>query len=503
MAASYGSDDRRVIPRWRSAAAAARRRELSSARAVSAEWATRVAGELRAKELEWRKSPNSAIAGELATLALLANDPSRGVEAARALLPTVSYAWPLLQKLLQAPLLRSSSLMAVAASPPTKEAMRLEAASVRARITIDPRNAIAWTDMALTYAMLGQSAKAEGATRIAIALAPHNRFVLRSGARLYVHLGDPERAHDIVVREAVNSGDPWLIATEIAVADVARQSPRCGRQGRTALDGGQYRDRDLAELASALATLELEHGRTRQARRLFRRSLREPNDNALAQVEWAERTVGELGSRGSLLADTSAYEAQTRQYQRLGRWDEAVSAAVHWQGDEPYSEMAAAWSTAFASVANEDYKLAAMLAQQGLLANPRSPLLLNNLAYSLIESGELDRAETALSDLPKYMEKHTAIASMATTGLLAFRRGRPTDGRHHYQQAIRWAKASGFRDEEAMASVMVAGEEVRLGSAYALSAIGVAQDAVGAIETGLAALVLNRIRHMPGSVDAD
>ena len=161
-----------------------------------------------------------------------------------------------------------------------------------------------------------------------------------------------------------------------------------------------------------------------------------------------------------------------------------LSTAVYWQGDEPYSEVAAAWSTSLASVANQNYQLAATLAHQGLLANPGSPLLLNNLAYALVECGKLDGAERALANVPERIEEHTAIAGRATTGLLAFRRGSPPEGRRHYQVAIRQARAVGFREEEAMASVMLAGEEVRSGSAFALPAIAVAEEAVGPQRTG-------------------
>lgn len=497
MAASSGSDRRRVLPRWRSAAAAATRGELSNLRPASAAWAAGVGEELDDKEREWHETHDAAVAGELVTLAFLGNDPSRGLQAAETTLPSISSAWPLLQDLFRAPWLTSTTPMASPPAPPSVRDSRIDAARVRSRITADPRNAIAWTDMARVYSLLGQSKRAERATRVAMALAPLNRFVLRSAARLYVHQGDLERAHRAVVSAAHLSADPWLIATELAIADLANWTPRCGRQGRSALEAGRYRDRDVTELASALATLELGHGRTREARRLFRLALREPNDNALAQAEWAERSVGELGTRDLLQSDTSSYEAQTRLYRRLGKWSRAVAGAISWQGDEPYSEVAAAWSSSLVSVADENYRYAAHLSRQGLVANPGSGLLRNNLAYSLIECGDLEDAERILCGLPDSMEDHTAVASRATRGLLAFRRGNLDEGRRQYDEAIRQARSVGLREEEAMAAVMLAREEVRSGGVFGVAALDAASQAVKASGNGLSRLALDRILSGP------
>jgi hypothetical protein len=52
----------------------------------------------------------------------------------------------------------------------------------------------------------------------ALQLAPQNRHVLRSAARLFLHVGDPECAHDLVARNDATKNDPWLIAAEIAIA---------------------------------------------------------------------------------------------------------------------------------------------------------------------------------------------------------------------------------------------------------------------------------------------
>ena len=57
-----------------------------------------------------------------------------------------------------------------------------------------PRNAICWTQLALSYSRLGINKKAERCINIALSLAPHNRYVLRSASRFFVHIDESPRA---------------------------------------------------------------------------------------------------------------------------------------------------------------------------------------------------------------------------------------------------------------------------------------------------------------------
>jgi len=118
--------------------------------------------------------------------------------------------------------------------------------------------------------------------RVALALAPENRFILRAGARFLVFNEDPSAAHWLLSRSDAARHDPWLTAAEIAVADVAKQPPQLVRAGRNMLESGKFAPRHLAELAGAIGTLELNSGKNRRARKLFEQSLIDLNENALA-----------------------------------------------------------------------------------------------------------------------------------------------------------------------------------------------------------------------------
>src|SRR5439155_22265534 len=89
---------------------------------------------------------------------------------------------------------------------------------LRQRSIAEPRNAFVWVDLALLYTTLGLRDQAARAIRIALALAPEDRFVLRCASRFLVHIGDAERAHHILKRSEATPYDPWLMAAEFAVS---------------------------------------------------------------------------------------------------------------------------------------------------------------------------------------------------------------------------------------------------------------------------------------------
>src|SRR5205823_4591050 len=107
-----------------------------------------------------------------------------------------------------------------------------------------------WVDIARHYSIMGFNEQARRAIQKGVALAPENRFTLRSAARFYIHIGDPEVAHDILKRSEKTKSDPWLLAAEIAAATVAGRTSRLVRRGRGFLD--THPPFQATELASAI-----------------------------------------------------------------------------------------------------------------------------------------------------------------------------------------------------------------------------------------------------------
>ena len=169
--------------------------------------------------------------------------------------------------------------------------------SLKGRLKNWPHDAIARIDLAREYATLGQRSKALKPISVALALAPHNPFVIRSAARFFLNHGEPERALAVVRRTPRVLSDPWLLAAEIATASAAETSSRHVRLARSIINSGLFAPRHVSELASALATVDLESGNRRSARKLFAVALQNPTENSVAQAQWASSTSQDLDLR--------------------------------------------------------------------------------------------------------------------------------------------------------------------------------------------------------------
>ncbi len=137
---------------------------------------------------------------------------------------------------------------------------------LRQLLRVEPLDAIIWADLSRTYAILGLNDQAERCMTVALQLAKDNRFILRSAGRLWIHLGDTEKAHDIIIKANSTRYDPWLLAAEVAIADLAGKKPRYVKSGRRLLSDGHVSVAHMSELASALATLEISHGNIKHSR---------------------------------------------------------------------------------------------------------------------------------------------------------------------------------------------------------------------------------------------
>src|SRR5260370_17589593 len=71
-------------------------------------------------------------------------------------------------------------------------------AAYRRSLREQPWNPIRLVDLAREYSTLGQQEPAERALVRAVALAPDNRFVLRSASRFFMHFGQPDEPPPIL-----------------------------------------------------------------------------------------------------------------------------------------------------------------------------------------------------------------------------------------------------------------------------------------------------------------
>ena len=222
---------RLMVPRWRSLAATLASGELSEPVRRSAPHSYRpFSQQLRAKLERWRLVPSAVSAAELVESAIVEGKESEAVSAARFLASQRSNAAPALKELAHVALRRAGYPNEVPAASPIEQNALVHL--WRRRTRVYPQNPIAWVELARHQMLRGKTRNSIRSMSVAVQLAPDNRHVLRSAARLYLHADDPERGHDTLVQSRATPHDPWLLSSEIVLAELAERYPQFARQAR-------------------------------------------------------------------------------------------------------------------------------------------------------------------------------------------------------------------------------------------------------------------------------
>ena len=464
--AGFGTDkDRKVVPRWRTLDITLRHGELNSTAPPRAQKVT--SDFLAQKLMDWRRHQTVGHAADLVGAALTLGREREVTGAARFLLQNdlrvSSWARELAEQALKTP-------ANVETVPPKPEALEKGAFYARVRdfrrlLRAEPRDPITWVELSRTYAILGLGEQAARSMTVALQLAVNNRFVLRSASRLWIHLEDPEKAHDIIVRSDRTTHDPWLLAAEIAVGSVAGRKPKFIKAARRMLTDRRFSPIHISELASAVATLELGSGSVKKPRQLFNLSLKRPTENSIAQAAWASRQNSSIRLNDKYLDLPNTFEARSWSFYLQSQWKQSIKECQLWQFDQPFSSRPSVQGSYVSAVALEDYRTSAWFARRGLMANPEDFTLLNNLAFACINRGDIKSAEEALARVDRLLQlsdREQAVLQ-ATRGFLKFRTGNVAIGRQLYLDARSKARKIQAHDGGrllALASVFHAIEEV-------------------------------------------
>jgi len=507
VSASESGSRRQLVPRWRPWRTTARLGESGSSTPRIIE---RSGFDKEQMLSRYRARPQSGRAAELLSAALIHEHRSDEIDAVAE--DHLNSGRVLIAELAAAALMDPEE-RARRAALVERENPRARIARLKVVLNREPRNAVRWVDIAREYTVLAQPAKAIKAMRVALALLPESRFVLRSAAALYVQVGDKEGALRLLEGTPRRTADPWLMAPYVAISDLADHKLRHHRDAIRLLNDGNMSVRDLAELAAALGTSELNSGSGRRGRQLLRQSAEIPTENSLAQIEWVSahllraRLVG--GTPIDVLRD---FEAHSRHAAYVGRWDDAVASASNWLADQPFSADAACFGS-FAAWMAEDWTLSYKLADDGLIANPGNPVLLNNAAVALVELGDLERAVKLLTvgrSAPG--DRRDRAVLTATEGLLFFRSGLVEEGRRRYDQTIGYFESQHDRQMAARAALILAREEILASTSEAEASWRRADRLVNASPTAdlatlkarISSLGFGRTRQLdllPGSAD--
>lgn len=473
MNLGFKNKERHVIPRWRAYADSVKLPELKASRPTP-RTSEQQYFDIEAKKIAFDSTGGSAFASDLISSALVSGDTGIALEAAESVLggPNETKS-----ELLRKQALRVAGIIELPQEDPCSSASevlhdtRTRITGLRSKTYVDPRNSIAWVDLALAYVLVGQLDRASRCMNVALSLSARNRFVLRSACRCFMHVGEKDRAHHLLMRSPVINSDPWILSAEIAVAAAIGKTSRNIKRASLLLAREKWSPRDTSELASQLGTIAMYTGKRKEARKLFEKALVEPNDNALAQIAWFGKEIPSARVAEMTASTPCSSEARALHAYNQMDWTEALDSAKGWFVDLPFSSWPVLFCSYIASTAFEDYHFSVELLRHGLRANPDDIVIKNNLAFALLQQNRIAEAE-ALVDRQRSETDHSIITAVmeATRGLLMFRKGYTDKGRGHYESSIAIASRLGDRPRAAMASVYLAMEEIRAKSDEAYAA---------------------------------
>lgn len=451
---------RRLVPRWRSLRATLTSLELAQPKPMlSSKVATAAPApdpDFLARLERWQLHPSLVTAAEFLEAAIVEGDEKVAVSAARQLIQVDKNAAPLIHAQAASVLVRHGYGDEV----PREIQFESMPYSPRHGTRMHPRDPLAWVELALRQVSRGHADAAKRSMRVALAIAPSNRHVLRSAARLFLHADTADRAHDLILRNPATKYDPWLIAAEIALAEVAKRSPRFHKQGQRMLEDRSGSARQLTELAGAIATDEYLNGSRKKARRNFAFSMLNPTGSALAQGEWASIQTGmEVVSESNLSTTPEAAEARAFHLHRIGDYASVPEVCIEWSKGDSFSIRPFSFGSSLAGlVGNHD--AAIELAQKGLALRPDTVGLLNAMAFSLASMDRPSEAAEFLLKVPTGVGGSLRCLTLANWGLIAFRSGDTNLGQRMYQEAIDGFSKLARPDMVARARIYLAREAV-------------------------------------------
>jgi len=431
---------RRLIPRWRPVAATLATTEALSTSSRVPEEFSGSPDELDKAILLWRETKAPGMLGEVLSFSVHQNLLQKvieiGHEATQSGAP-VTFVQSML--ILGFRDIENANTQLGAYAVPSDESNPFQAPirRLRALLRSAPDNVLALLDFAQLQVAVGKTKTAERALRTALNLAPNNRVVLRTVARFFMHCRENNQAHRLLQQHARTSSDPWLMASEIALASAAGVSPSFLSKGkRLLLELPKYGPAHFTELAGAIAIEEMNSGSMKRAREAQRKALLAPNDNVIAQAINYEQEFGiHLKSLPVIRALKASHEALALQALSNYRPDDMSLHSQSWHAEEPFSSRPIQL-VATTYIFKGEFKKAERWNSAGLVADPEDFGLLVGMAYTKAQLGLINEAESVMRKLRHQDFKRADPYCMATEGLIAYQQERFDDGDSLYDKAV-------------------------------------------------------------------
>lgn len=361
---------------------------------------------------------------------------------------------------------------------------------LRTLLRLSPNNPLALLDLAQFYLASGKVRAAERALLTARQLAPGSVNTVRALTRYWVHLDRPDRAHAVLRSSSRLTRDPWLMASEIAVAQVAAVASTQLKRAQRALFEQVYRPSDATELAGAVAGYELKSGNLKQARKLFRLALTAPNDNVMAQAVHNQQYLG-IEIDEEVYSRLPAAPSEVLAYRAILSADFLAAAdfVQAWGDEEPYSSRPKTLeSYVHGSLGRYEESLRA--SDLGLQADPDDVSLQGNRAYALAALGRLTEAERQLRTLELRADSQLAPFACATRGMVALFRGRVADGLALYEAAVEAFRKRGDEESITTCRAFLARSAIEAEVETAPALLRIAEDRLARVPSPAAAVIL-------------
>jgi tetratricopeptide (TPR) repeat protein len=474
MSVRYDDSNRQVIPRCLPYAIACSLGLLRITRRREQVYKTEVKDSNA--RVEWTENPSIAAAVDLVAEALIVKDfqSSEAIKAAEYILSNAPLSSLLIRQLANHFLEQPVSVWIEPSQIPEVNATKEGIARLKQSVRTYSRNPIAWSDLSLYYATLGQVDKAKMAMRVALSLAGNNRFILRSASRCFMHLDEPERAVAILNKSGLCASDPWIASAEIAISDSEGLKSKCISKARDLLEDNNLTPFSKSELALSIGTVEIKSGSVRRARKIIRQALVDPTENALAQAEWAaslHNVVFDdmLELRGTVPA---SYEA-TAVYEFYDKaFADSLKASEKWGRFQFLDSRPIVLSMFLSSCMLNDDLGAIRIFDNALPAQKENASAINNCAFALARIGRTEDAQKKLDELPRNeATRREELIITATMGLIRFRSGCVEEGRKLYTHAVAGLELLKDVHSAAIATYYWAVEEKRINSQNAESKI--------------------------------
>jgi tetratricopeptide (TPR) repeat protein len=483
LANLFEHTDRRVVPNWRSFIQTVELGELNSSKMDSN--IPKPVVSIDEYIFDWKANKNVVRAGDLLSAAIVNNktEDKNVKDAANFILSNIDHSSKsqilLAERILdngseedwsakfnQIKLDQLPSLM-------NQELIREKIKEIKSQLISYLINPIHYVELSRYYSILGKENNAVKAMKTALHLAPNNRFVLRSATRLFIHYNNEyndyiDYIHNILRKSPITNLDPWLISAEISISTIRNRNSSFFKKGIELINSKNVSPFNFTELASGLGTIELLNGNTKKSRELFNKSLISPNDNSLAQIEWASTKDKQLQINPANFGVKMNFEALALDSFHNSNFNLALDNSVKWFIDMPFSKRPIMFGSNLASTILKDQKKSISFLEAGLISHPNDPQLINNLAYALALDNRPTEAFDELNKIKgeSQYDETTQICLTATRGLAYFRSGFYDVARELYLEAIDLTKQTNNQELNWIAILNYAREEIKINSEH-------------------------------------